>query len=120
MFLNENIKEFEELIQTSPKIKVLKNQINGSDLEEIIKGLIRIKAEKRSEHKENNDNVEAEERHRIWGTTKKPPTGKNELPQGSKILPFIVGEFENGKLRVNNAGFLSVVGLLNLEGDKNV
>jgi CRISPR-associated protein Cmr1 len=105
MFLNENIKEFEELIQTSPKIKVLKNQINGSDLEEIIKGLIRIKAEKRSEHKENNDNVETEKRHRIWGTTKKLPTGKIELPQGSKIIPFI----KKGSKDIYKGGFLSIV-----------
>lgn len=106
-FLSEDIATFEELMQTSKKIKVLENQINDSDLREITKKLIEIKARKRAKHRENGGKVE--ERHKIWGTIKKPPNKKDELPQGSKILPFIEENSSTYK-----GGFLSITGLLNM------
>jgi CRISPR-associated protein Cmr1 len=87
-------------------IKILYAQIQNQDLKEVIKELIKIKAKERAQNKNNGGDTE--ERHKIFGTVKKPPDDK-DLPQGSKILPFI--KKDNG----NYVGtFLSIADLLNL------
>jgi CRISPR-associated protein Cmr1 len=93
------------------KIRILKYDNNAFDIKEIIKDLIIKKAQQRR----NNTNADAEDRHLKFGTTKPPPQKKEDLPQGSKILPFI--EEKNGQY---SGGFLSIVGLLDLyEEGKN-
>ncbi|KHO62656.1 CRISPR type III-B/RAMP module RAMP protein Cmr1 [Thermoanaerobacter sp. YS13] len=103
------VNSFADLIKidkNSKKLKVLSNQIQNQDLKEVIKELIKIKAKERAKDKSNEENTE--KRHKIFGTTEKPPYNE-DLPQGSKILPFI--KKENGNYV---GGFLSIVDLLEL------
>ncbi len=86
------------------KIRILKYDNNAFDIKEIIKDLIIKKAQQRR----NNTNTNTKDRHLKFGTTKPPPKDE-DLPQGSKILPFI--EEKNGQY---SGGFLSIVGLLDL------
>ena len=48
-------------------------------------------------------------RHKIFGTIKKGKNEKIEVPQGTKILPWIYEE--NGELK---GGFVSIAGVLSL------
>jgi len=100
-------------ISDDKKIKISPVQIQNLDLKEVIKELIKIKVRERGRNKINGGDTE--ERHKIFGTTKKPPNNKDLLPQGSKILPYI--KEENG----NYIGrFLSIAGLLNIyRSDQN-
>jgi len=108
----ESISNLNNLTQfNDKKIKMLKNQISNNDLndlKELIKELIKLKAQKRSNFKNNK-----ELRHKIFGKTG-DPRNLPYVPQGSKILPYIYEE--NNELK---GGFLSIVGLLNLEGKSN-
>ncbi len=101
--LIEEAKNIDELLQQDRGIRILENQVSNANLENIIKELIKIKAQER------RNITNAEDRHLKFGTTKPPPQKKEDLPQGSKILPFI--EEKNGQY---NGGFLSIVGLLDL------
>lgn len=85
------------------------NQISSPNLRNVIQELIKRKAIKRGEEKNNRG--ETEKRHKIFGTTTKPPNDKDLLPQGSKILPYI--KKENGNYI---GGFLSIIDLINLYG----
>jgi CRISPR-associated protein Cmr1 len=89
-------------------IKILYAQIQKQDLKAVIKELIKIKAKERAKDKSNGGDTE--KRHKIFGTVKEPPNSE-DLPQGSKILPFI--KEENGNYV---RGFLSIADLLNLYG----
>ncbi|OMH39862.1 type III-B CRISPR module RAMP protein Cmr1 [Desulfurobacterium indicum] len=114
-FIDSNISDFGCLTQRDKKIKLLKNIEPNNDSKkeneevDLIKELLKIKSKEREKF-----NTDTEERHKIFGTTKAPPNDKNLLPQGSKILPYIYEE--QGKLK---GGFLSISGLLNLEGGSN-
>jgi CRISPR-associated protein Cmr1 len=117
--LLELVYSFDDLSQiqgsnnNDKNIKILCNQIQNQNLEAVIKELIKIKAKKRAEDKSNGGNPE--KRHKIFGTVKKPPNSE-DLPQGSKILPFI--KEENGNYV---GGFVSIVDLLKLyeRGERN-
>ncbi|MDI3529269.1 MAG: CRISPR-associated protein Cmr1 [Thermoanaerobacter sp.] len=105
-YLNE-VNKFEDLTKNNnngKSIKMLSNQISNSDFKDIIKNLIKIKANERAQHK--NRGGSTEERHKIFGTIEAPPY-KDSLPQGSKILPYIT-KGEQGYC----GGFLSIVDLL--------
>lgn len=99
---------YDELLQEDRRIKILENQVSNKNLENVIKDLIKEKARQRRKIANTKD------RHLKFGTTKPPPKDE-DLPQGSKILPFI--NENNGKY---NGGFLSVVDLIDLyEEGKN-
>ena len=102
--VNDKVSNFEELIKKEKKILILRENVDGGNFKEIIKELIKIKAQKRKEHKDNDGN--REERHQLFGYHK--PT------QGTKILPYIYEE--NGKLK---GGFISIAGILNMKGGYN-
>ncbi|ADQ08269.1 protein of unknown function DUF324 [Caldicellulosiruptor hydrothermalis 108] len=109
-FKISEVNNFDELIKfknNDKKIKILNNQVRKSDLKEVIKELIKTKAKKRAQNKINGG--DKEERHKIFGTTAKPPNDEDLLPQGSKILPYI--KKENGDFV---GGFLSIADLLTL------
>jgi len=106
------VDSFNTILNTDKKIKIfyrdvinIQNLSDEKKIKEIIKNLIKEKAQERVNFRNN-----VELRHKIFGTTKAPPNDKDLLPQGSKILPFI--DEENGNLK---GGFLSIAGLLNLE-----
>ncbi|PMP98216.1 MAG: hypothetical protein C0169_00040 [Thermodesulfobacterium geofontis] len=109
--------EFSEQDSKAKIIKIFKPKNNNPEnLKEVIKELIRIKAKKRAETKNQSYNVSQKEykkyqkyRHYLFGKTGK--IDDEDLPQGSKILPFI--EKNNGNYV---GGFLSIAGLLNLYG----
>ncbi len=111
----EVVSTFSDLINFQPsknnemKLKLLENQVQKKSFLETIKDLIRKKSEERK-----NCNLDAEIRHKIFGTTEGPPTHKNLLPQGSKILPYIYKENKEFQ-----GGFLSIAGLLNLKGESD-
>ena len=108
----EFINNFDELTNyNDKKIKILGVHASDDDFKELVKELIKIKSQKRADFR--ND---TELRHKIFGTTKSPPK-KDFLPQGSKILPYI-NEIERDKFPYD-CGFLSITGLLNLEGEIN-
>ena len=103
-----NKTDFKELKNKNhKKILILKDQISNKNLEEIIKELIKIKSQKRTKHKKDKNNNEL--RHKIFGTIKKGENEKIEVPQGTKILPWIYEE--NGELK---GGFVSIAGVLSL------
>ena len=102
--------DFAQLEQKGEKIIYLKSQVNTTNAKGIIKDLIRIKSQQRTNHK--NKVKDDELRHLLFGTVKSPPN-KNNLPQGTKIIPWIYEE--DGKL---NGGFVSIAGILNLGGKK--
>ncbi|WP_029521347.1 RAMP superfamily CRISPR-associated protein [Persephonella sp. IF05-L8] len=107
----KNVTNFNDLTQfnnKNKKIKILKNQISNNDLNELIKKLIKLKAQERSNFKNNK-----ELRHKIFGKTGNP-RNLPYVPQGSKILPYIYEEQRQLK-----GGFLSIAGLLNLEGESD-
>jgi len=96
---------FDELVKLNDnkKIKIIIDEKSRSaDLKWVIKGLISTKAKARARCRNNE-----EERHKIFGTNKKPP--RDDIPQGSKVLPYIKKENENYV-----SGFLSIVNLLSL------
>ena len=97
----QEVTSFNDLTDTTKKIKFLKTNLGTTDKKEIIKKLIEMKLKERK-----NFRGHTEDRHKIFGTTKPPPR-KELLPQGSKILPFIGEE--------KTSGFISITGLLNLE-----
>ena len=99
-------REFEQKISNIPK-KIVFIEFNKTDneFENIIKSLIRKKMKIRNCLRTNNNN-------RSWKTFRHKLLG--ELGEGSKILPFIYEEENQLK-----GGFLSVAGLLNLEGESN-
>ncbi len=119
--LEEERKNFSDFIQdvnnfnlltniNDKKIKVLQeNMSNNTNLKELIKELIKRKAQERRSFVGTD-----ELRHKVFGTTSPPPNDKNLLPQGSKILPYI--SKENGNFK---GGFISIVDLLSLEGENN-
>jgi len=91
----------------------LKNFEDTGDWKKIIRNLINEKSEQRSNFKRNSKDTrkENEKRHKIFGSINPPPEDK-DLPQGSKILPYLKKENEeNGKYK---GGFISIVDLLNL------
>ncbi len=98
-----------DLVKKENKIRIFITHNSNDSLERIMEELIKTKAQKRAEF-----NTNAEERHKIFGTTKAPPKDKNLLPQGSKVLPYIDKNQEQLK-----GGFLSIAGLLNLEGGRD-
>ncbi len=103
----QNASDFSELENKTKRVLYkLENQITEKDFSGIIKELIRTKAMGRKNHKDNIRNDEL--RHRLFGTTKYPPR-KEELPQGTKIIPWIYEE--NNQLK---GGFISIAGILNL------
>ncbi len=104
--LIEEVNNFDKLLNKEDKIFVLKNNINENNFKDIIKELIKIKAQKRKEHKENDGNEN--ERHQLFG--------HNNPTEGSKILPYIYEDKDNGKLK---GGFVSIAGILNIKGGKN-
>ncbi|ACV24113.1 type III-B CRISPR module RAMP protein Cmr1 [Methanocaldococcus fervens] len=104
--LIEEVNNFDKLLNKEDKIFVLKNNINENNFKDIIKELIKIKAQKRKEHKENDGNEN--ERHQLFG--------HNNPTEGSKILPYIYEDKDNGKLK---GGFISIAGILNIKGGKN-
>ncbi|HHW58082.1 MAG TPA: hypothetical protein GXX15_10590 [Clostridia bacterium] len=114
----ELVNSFDNLSQiqgsNDKNIKILCNQISNQNLKAVIKELIKIKAKERAKDKSNGGDTE--KRHKIFGTTKKPPNNEDLLPQGSKILPYI--KKENGNYV---GGFLSIVDLLELYegGERN-
>lgn len=94
-------------IQQKNKIMYLKNQVNNTtDVKKIIKQLIIMKTERRKYYRDNINDVNL--RHLLFGTTKSPPD-KKDLPQGTKIIPWIYKE--KGQLK---GGFVSIAGILNL------
>ncbi len=102
----EIVRNFNDLTNSNDKkIKILKNKsYNNNNLKTLIRKLIKIKAQKRSEFR-----VSKVLKHKIFGTVNPPPP-KQFLPQGSKVLPYIYEK--NGHTA---GGFLSIVGFLNLE-----
>ncbi|MFU2158420.1 RAMP superfamily CRISPR-associated protein [Caldisericum sp. AR60] len=109
--LSESVNNFSDLIvinNNDKKIKILPDKVQNQDLKEVIKELIKRKAEERAQNKNNGGDTE--KRHKIFGTTEKPPE-KEDLPQGSKILPYIK---ENEENKNYVGGFLSIVDLLEL------
>ncbi|MGC8771769.1 MAG: RAMP superfamily CRISPR-associated protein [Brevinematia bacterium] len=107
--LSESVKNFSDLIvinNNDKKIKILPDKVQNQDLKKVIKELIKIKAEERAQNKNNGGDTE--KRHKIFGTTQKPQE-KEDLPQGSKILPYIK---ENKENKNYVGGFLSIVDLL--------
>jgi len=94
--------------EENKKIKVLEYFFSENSFEQSVIELIKLKMQKRAKHREDS-----EFRHKVFGSTKSPPK-KDLLPQGSKILPFIFKEDNQLK-----GGFLSITGLLNLEGESN-
>jgi len=107
-FIKSDTSNFDNLIQKKNNIQIFNTNNLSNSFIEIIKELIRTKAQERAKFRSNT-----EERHKIFGKT---DNSKNipYVPQGSKILPFIYKE--NGQLK---GGLLSIAGLLNLEGGNN-
>jgi CRISPR-associated protein Cmr1 len=92
--------------KTKKVLYKLENQNTNSNFSFIIKELIKIKVTERKNHKNNiRDN---ELRHLLFGTVKYPPR-KEELPQGTKIIPWIYEK--SGQLK---GGFVSIAGIINL------
>ena len=107
MELINGINDFKKLTKHERKkitILLVRKREPENKIKEIIKELIRIKAENRYNYRENT-----ELRHKIFGKTGNPREIPY-VPQGSKILPYI--DKINGQLV---GGFLSIAGLLNLE-----
>ena len=96
------------LIQQENKIQIFNTNNSNNSFIEVIKELIKTKAQKRAKFRSNT-----EERHKIFGKTGNPKS-LSYVPQGSKILPYIYKE--NGHFK---GSFLSIAGLLNLEGGNN-
>ncbi len=93
------------------KIKILEYFVSENSFEQSVIELIKLKMQNRAKLRGN-----VELRHKIFGTTKPPPR-KDFLPQGSKILPYIK-KIQRNKFPYD-CGFLSITGLLNLEGESN-
>ena len=100
--------DFNELLNAEKKIKFLEYFVSENSYKQSVIELIKLKMQKRAKYREDS-----EYRHKVFGSTKSPPK-KDLLPQGSKVLPFIFEE--NNQLK---GGFLSIAGLLNLEGESN-
>jgi len=113
----EKVNNFEDLYNSNlanqdKKVKVYfykgrnTNNTKNSQFKSIniIRELLKVKINKR------RDIQDAGLRHKIFGKTGR----LDYTPQGSKILPFIWEE--NGQLK---GGFLSIAGLLTLEGGQN-
>jgi len=102
----QSASNFSDLTNKNNKILYkLENQITNNGFSPIIKELIKIKARERLNHKNSQNNNDL--RHRLFGSVKSPPD-KKELPQGTKIIPWIYEE--NGQ----KGGFISIAGILNL------
>ena len=101
---------FNEIEQrNNKKIMYLENQVNNTtDIKEIIKQLIKMKAERRKYHKDNINDVNL--RHALFGTTQGGT-------QGTKIIPWIYEDEndrdDNGHPKTKG-GFVSIAGILNL------
>ncbi len=113
-FVKTNILNLNELFQKNNEIKVLINQLANrnpsnsyNSFIDTIKELVKIKSQERAKF------TNTVERHKIFGKTGNP-RNLPYVPQGSKILPYI--DEEQGQLK---DGFLSIAGLLNLEGGNN-
>jgi len=100
------VTNFRDLTQQNSKIRILEDSVSNSSFINLIKKLIKEKSKQRA-----NFNTNKELRHKIFGKTGNT-RDLSYVPQGSKILPFIYYE-EQGQLK---GGFLSIAGLLNLEG----
>ena len=103
--------DFNELIkfnEEDKRIKIFEHHFSDDNFKESVKELIKFKAQERANYR-----INAELRHKIFGTTKSPPE-KDFLPQGSKVFPYI-DKTERNKFPYSY-GFLSIAGLLNLEG----
>ncbi len=105
--VNDRVSTFEELIKKEKKILILRKDAGGDSFKDIIKELIKIKAQKRKEHKENDGNEN--ERHQIFGY--------NNPTEGSKILPYVYEEKDDD--RKLKGGFISIAGILNINGGRN-
>lgn len=108
--LIKRVINFNELLNQEKIVKILDSCARNNDLKEVIEELIKQKSQERKNITDQKD------RHYKFGKTGR--IEGEDLPQGSKILPFI--EEDNGQYK---GGFLSITGLLNLEnsaqGDKN-
>ncbi|SDF83250.1 CRISPR-associated protein Cmr1 [Thermoanaerobacter thermohydrosulfuricus] len=112
-----SVSNFDDLIQgNNKKIKILNkisdnqnsnNQDSNKDLRDVIKELIKQKAEIRTTVSNSKD------RHYKFGKTGKSKS--EDLPQGSKILPYIKKEIKKEEESFVG-GFLSIVDLINLYG----
>ena len=103
---------FEEKTKKLPKkfvfVEFVTNQDeNINNYSSLIQSLLRKKSKIRNCLRTNNSNKEE-----VWKTFRHKLLG--EQGEGSKILPFI--HEENDELK---GGFLSIAGLLNLEGESN-
>ena len=97
----------------SKVIYLKKHNMKQNTYKDIIKELIKIKSEKRFNLKSSRkNNMDDEFRHEIYGTVKKGKKEKIDVPQGSKIIPWIYEE--NGQMK---GGFVSIAGILNMGGN---
>ena len=110
-FVRNNVSDFNTLKQKNRKIQLFISYYSKNSFINVIKELIGTKAKERVKFR-----INTEERHKIFGKTGSPRS-LSYVPQGSKILPFI-NKTERNEFSYD-CGFLSITGLLNLEGENN-